>query len=95
MQRKKWTFKLRTARLWFLERRSIPVDADENEKLRNFVIQYGRYQVMNRKELLDDLQFREEATSADELYGEVKRLLRLKKWTELEYGIETLQCVEY
>ena len=82
LRAEKWTFKLRTARLWLLERRAIPEDADENEKLRKFIIQLGRYQVMNRKESLDAIKIREEATSADELYGEVKRLLRLKKWTE-------------
>jgi hypothetical protein len=62
-----------------LERRSIPEDAEENEKLRKFITELGRYQVMNRKDSLDEVHIREEGTSADEFYGEVKQLLRLRK----------------
>jgi hypothetical protein len=82
LRAEKWTFKLRTSRLWLLERRAIPEEAEEDGKLSKFIVELGRYQVMDRKESLDAVQIREEATSADELYGEVKRLLRLKRWTE-------------
>ena len=45
-----------------LERRAIPEEAEEDGKLSKFIVELGRYQVMDRKESLDAVQIREEAT---------------------------------
>jgi hypothetical protein len=77
-----WTFKLRNARLWLLQRKALPNGIMEDKRLAQFSIELDRYTAMGRKDFASQVKYREEATSADELYEEVERLLRLKTWTE-------------
>jgi hypothetical protein len=79
-----WTFKVRNARLWLwlLERKGLPEGMEKDKRLAKFAIELSRYGDMEEKLLAPHVKYREEATLSDEFYDEVKRLSRLKSWTE-------------
>ena len=47
LRAEKWTYEQRSARLWLLEKKMLPENAEENDDLRRFVDELGRYRVMS------------------------------------------------
>ena len=77
-----WTFELRNARLWLLERKGLPEEMEMDARLAKFAQELSRYEDMDENLSASPVIYRAEATLADEFYDEVKHLSRLENWTD-------------
>jgi len=68
--------------LWLLERKGLPEGMEKDTRLANFAKELSRYEDMEENHFASQVEYRAEATLADEFYDEVKHLSRLKTWTE-------------
>ena len=80
LRAEKWTYEQRSARLWLLEKKMIPENAEENDDLRRFVDELDRYRVMSTPS--SSFVQSGDAIPADRFMVEMKRLLNLKTWSE-------------
>ena len=53
-----WTFELRNARLWLLQRKALPRRMEEDKRLGEFAIELARYEAMGKKDFASHVKYR-------------------------------------